>query len=344
LRIVEIVVNNNQSGVVFLELSALLLPGVIGMILPFAAFAATVFVINRLYGESELVVMMAAGRSNLALARPVLIFGLLVMLATGALTAVVSPLATEQLRQRTADLRAEVTNALMQGGRFITPQTGVTVFVREANRDGSMLDVFVHDQRDPSERVTYNARQAQLVREGDEAQIIMVNGTSQTYTISERALTVLDFERLTYDLGVIVRPTDNRRRKPTEFYVWENLNPPEELRDGNEKRYASYIAEGHDQISAPLYALVMPLVALAGLLAGSYRRVGLGARIGAVVGVALLGRVMGLAAKAQVGGDISLWPTMYAVPAIIALGALAVLMLSTYAPKARPRALPTGAA
>ncbi|MEL6583830.1 MAG: LptF/LptG family permease [Pseudomonadota bacterium] len=325
LRIVEIVVRNNQSGLVFLELSALLLPGVIATIIPLAALAATIFVINRLYGESELVVMMAAGRSNIALARPVLAFGVLMMLASGALTTTLSPMATEELRQRTADLRAEVTNALLQGGRFINPQQGITVFVREASRDGTMLDVFIHDQRSREERVTYTAQQARLVRSGEAAQIVMVNGTTQTYDTANRTLTVLDFERVIYDLGVIVRPTDNRRRNPTEFPAWENVAMDLETFDQNPRRFGSFIAEGHDQFSAPLYALVLPLIALAGLLSGSYRRLGLAARIAAVIFVAVLGRIAGFSAKAQVTGNADLWPLLYAVP--IALGLAATLVL-----------------
>ncbi|MEL7173469.1 MAG: LptF/LptG family permease [Pseudomonadota bacterium] len=74
LRVIETVVNNGQSALVFLEFTALLLPRVMTVVLPVAAFAATLYAINRLFGDSEIVVMFAAGISGLALLRPVLMF------------------------------------------------------------------------------------------------------------------------------------------------------------------------------------------------------------------------------------------------------------------------------
>jgi hypothetical protein len=72
-------IGDGQSALVFLEFSILTLPNAIRLVLPIAAFAATVYVVNRLMQESELVVMQATGFSAFRLARPVLYFGLTVM-------------------------------------------------------------------------------------------------------------------------------------------------------------------------------------------------------------------------------------------------------------------------
>ena len=68
-------IGDGQSSLVFLEFSLLTLPFVIRLVLPISAFAATVYVTNRLTSESELVVMQATGFSAFRLARPVLYFG-----------------------------------------------------------------------------------------------------------------------------------------------------------------------------------------------------------------------------------------------------------------------------
>jgi len=62
-------IGEGHSLWVFLEISALTLPGVIAIVLPLSAFAGTVFVVNRLTQESELVVMQATGFSPFRLAR-----------------------------------------------------------------------------------------------------------------------------------------------------------------------------------------------------------------------------------------------------------------------------------
>ena len=71
-------IGDGQTALVFLEFSVLTLPNVISLVLPIAAFAAAVFVANRLTQDSEMVVMQATGFSSFRLARPVLIFGLIV--------------------------------------------------------------------------------------------------------------------------------------------------------------------------------------------------------------------------------------------------------------------------
>ena len=81
-------IGDGQTALVFLEFSVLTLPNVIRVVLPIAAFAAAVFVANRLTQDSEMVVMQATGFSSFRLARPVLIFGLFV--AAGLLAFTIS--------------------------------------------------------------------------------------------------------------------------------------------------------------------------------------------------------------------------------------------------------------
>ncbi|MEO1950825.1 LptF/LptG family permease, partial [Thioclava sp.] len=70
-------ISDGQTATVVLEFTALTLPYVIRIVLPVAAFAATIYAFNRLDQDSELVVMRATGTSNWRLARPVLVFGLI---------------------------------------------------------------------------------------------------------------------------------------------------------------------------------------------------------------------------------------------------------------------------
>lgn len=335
LRIVDIVVNNNQSGAVFLELSALLFPGVIAVVLPIAIFAATLFTVNRLYAESEMVVMMAAGRANRSFAVPILMLGSMVAVATLILTAYLSPLATTQLRERTAELRAELTNSILQGGRFITARSGVTIFIREATRTGEMSGIFIHDTRLAGTRVTYSAQAAQLIRNGDDAQLVMFDGTTQRRDTGSQAFSVLDFDRLAYDLGSIVDSTEGRTRRSTEFFLPTLLNPPDELWNGNDRFYRSLIVEGHDQLSSPLYAIAMPLLGLAVMMIGGFKRRGFGMRLTAAVVVVIGVRLSGVSMKSLASADLTLIPMMYAPPLAAIAGAFLILAFTDSGRRAR---------
>ena len=82
----DMLISDGQSATVFLEFTALTLPNVIRVVLPIAAFVASVYTTNRLSSESELVVVQSMGFSGFRLARPVLMFGLIVFLLTSVLS------------------------------------------------------------------------------------------------------------------------------------------------------------------------------------------------------------------------------------------------------------------
>ena len=100
-------IGDGQSALVFVEFSLLTLPNVIRLVLPVSSFAAAVYVANRLMGDSELVVMQATGFSSFRLARPVLWFGLIVMLMMSALTHALVPASRAALSERSARKRAK---------------------------------------------------------------------------------------------------------------------------------------------------------------------------------------------------------------------------------------------
>src|ERR1700758_4761449 len=85
LRFVEMVVNRGLSLLVFLELTGLLVPSFIAVILPITTFVVIQFIYQRLAGDRELTVMRGAGLSNFALARPALTIAVLAMIAGYAL-------------------------------------------------------------------------------------------------------------------------------------------------------------------------------------------------------------------------------------------------------------------
>ena len=65
LRFVELVVNRGLSLRVFLQLTGLLIPNFVAVILPITTFVVVQFIYQRLAGDRELTVMRAAGLSPL---------------------------------------------------------------------------------------------------------------------------------------------------------------------------------------------------------------------------------------------------------------------------------------
>jgi lipopolysaccharide export system permease protein len=179
-------IGDGQSALVFLEFSILTLPNAIRLVLPVAAFAAAVYVTNRLMQESELVVMQATGFSAFRLARPVVYFGLCVMAMQLILANVLVPASQRMLGERSAEISENVTARFLNAGQFMHPSKGITLYIREISPTGELLDLFLSDERAEGVRAVHAARKAFLVR-GDKApKLVMVDGSTQTLTRADQ--------------------------------------------------------------------------------------------------------------------------------------------------------------
>ena len=336
LRVVDTVVNNGQGARVFLEFTMLLLPLVLAIVLQLAALAATIYAVHRMMVESELVAAFASGVSRLRAARPIAVFGLLLAALLAFDTIYLMPNSARVMRDRVAEVRGDVAAGLIRDGRFLHPAKGLTVYIREISSDGRMLGVMVQDARDGDSPVTYTAKQGFLTTASGSPTLAMFDGVAQRFEEGQR-LSLLRFDSFTYDLTEFVNSDKNRNRKPSERFFWELISPDPDLASTPRQR-AKWIAEGHEQLSAPLYGLALPLVAAATLFGASFSRRGFAGRVAMAL---LLGaglRVLGIAAKSAATGSAALWPLMYAPPLLGIALAFWALRRTTLPRRRRPDA------
>jgi lipopolysaccharide export system permease protein len=309
-------IGEGHSIWVFLEISALSLPGVIAIVLPLSAFAGTVFVVNRLTQESELVVMQATGFSPFRLARPVMIFGILVTVPMAILFNFLVPASRGILNEEEAALSQNVAARFLHEGRFLHPSEGVTLFIREITPQSQLLGLFIMDERNPQERVTYIAKSAVLVRTETNPKLLMFEGSLQRLS-SEGRLSVTRFDDLSYD--VVLSDTTNKsvRRAIATMNSIELFTLGRALVDTPDQRSAGVIArELHMRLSQPLFGIGAALIGFSTLLLGAYSRFGLWKQI--IVAILLMVSVHLISTQtlAAVSRDNSLWPILYIAPIV----------------------------
>ncbi len=326
LSLIETIVNNAQSGYVFLELSVLLMPMALSIVLPVAAFGATLYAVNRMFSDSEIVVMFATGFSWTALLRPVLMFAALVTLVTWGLTLLVIPGAQRELKTRVAEIKGDIVSAFLREGTFQSPTDGVTVYLRGLGRPGELLGVFVHDERDPDETATYTAERAVLVTDEDGTRIVMFDGILQlAHGGASDALALLRFEQFAYDLTQFTGSADDRRRKPSEYYLPTLLTVTGAEAERLGRPLGAYRAEAHEALSGPLYGLSFALIAVAFVVGPGFRRQGFLGRVVGATAVAAALRITGLGMKGVVTGTATFWPALYLPPLVGVILALWLL-------------------
>ena len=75
LQMLDLLINRQQSAGTYAAMTIYVMPSLLTIILPFALFCACLYTLNRLSGDSELIVMSSAGVSPWAMAKPMLIIG-----------------------------------------------------------------------------------------------------------------------------------------------------------------------------------------------------------------------------------------------------------------------------
>ena len=265
---------DGQSAGVFLEFTALSLPAVIRLALPLAAFAASVYVTNRMATESELVVVQATGYSAFRLARPVLYFGLIVAGMMLVLMHYLVPLSSAQLNQRQAEIAQNFTARLLTEGQFMEPADGITVYIREITPEGELRDIFLSDIRDENTHLTYTASKAYLIRTEGDTQLVMLDGLAQTLRTSDQRLFTTSFEDFAYNIGSLMAVSERKGRSSRELMTWELLRPTPALEQETGRSAARLISEGHDRFGQALMGTVGALLGFAALLVGGFSRFG----------------------------------------------------------------------
>ena len=324
VRLIDTVLNSGQSLWRLIEFSLLVLPRVLTLVVPISAFAATIFVLNKLYTEAELIVMMMSGQGPFALARPVLLFGAAICAVTLVLTHFVAPIGERNLIENRAEIRSEIANSLIREGRFLHPIDGLTLFIEDTSTDGQMIGMFLQDDRSPDRPVTYTAEEAVFLRDGDVAQLVMRRGIALTYNAQRALLGRVQFDSFSFDLSALVAPGKSRPIRADSLPTPVLLDPGEKIRARASYNAGDFVATAHERFVLAFNALVLPALALGVMLTGGYQRRGFGQRIMLTVVVGILVIVFGVLAKSLVLGNPAIWPISY-VPVLI--GALATLVL-----------------
>jgi lipopolysaccharide export system permease protein len=319
LRFIDTIINHGLPFDLALWFLALMLPSLATLVLPVALLLSVVFVYYKLTVDSELVVLRATGLSHLALARPAMIAGVATMAACYALTLYLLPASYRAFKDLQYTIRNNYAQVLLQAGVFTDLGSGLTVYVRARDGDGSLRGVLVHDTRDREKPITYTAARGILYGGPTGPQIVMENGSYQETSGRTGAVSILNFDHAAIALSDLMGTTDERYREPQERFVGELLRSSRSLPEAERQRLA---AEGHQRLASPLYTLAFAAVAVAVLLAGGSGPRGRWQRVALAIGLCSGLQILSLLLLSAATRSAAAVPAMYAVPLLAAAAGL----------------------
>ncbi len=325
-------IGDGQSSLVFLEFSLLTLPFIIQLVMPISAFAATVYVTNRLTSESELVVMQATGFSAFRLARPVLYFGVIVAMMMMVLMHVLVPISRTMMADRSAEISENVTARFLTEGQFTHPASGITLYIREITENGELLDIFLADDRAEKTRTTYTARRAFLVKGTDGPKLVMFDGMAQSVARDGARLAVTRFADFAYDLADLITGTVRTGRGVDELATRELLHPSAAVMTETGKSRSALLFEGNNRFGQPMLATAAALIGFSALLLGAFSRFGLWRQILFAIVLLIVVQTVNTVVAAAGKQDDKGWVLAY-VPALFGICIAAGLLWLSQRPR-----------
>ncbi len=305
LRFIDFIVNRGVSALTFLQLTALMVPSLLFVVMPFALFVATLFTYNRLNSDSELVVLKSAGLSRMQLTKPILLVGGVAVIVAYFISLYALPVTYRKFKEMQIFLRDNYASMLLQEEVFNTPVRGLTVFIRERDSKGNLGGILVHDNRDANNPVTMMAQRGKLTQTESGPSFLLYNGNRQE--MRDGRLSFLKFDSYNVDLSFYTQQSQKRRLRPEEFFILDLFAQAKKEPDRANELYA----EAHHRITWPLYNMALALFAAAVLLSGQFNRRGQWRRIVGSVLVALAMVATGLSLQNIISRHVMLIPLLY---------------------------------
>lgn len=325
LRFIKFILNRGLPIETFLELTILLLPSFFLVTLPVALFLATMFALNKMTNDRELIVMRSTGLSDLGLAWPIAVLGVIAVGIGYFLSLYLMPVSFRHFKDLQIEIRENVSAGLVQEGAFSSLGKNLTIYVRDRTGD-NVYGILVQDDRQPDKQFTMMAERGVITSGPNGPRVVMFDGNRQELDRKSGKLSLLYFKSYSFDFAV--RKAHKRVwREPNERFLPALLSPDD---SGHDRFYRKkLIASGHNRIVTPLYGLTMPLIALVAMLIGQFNKRGQAMRIvfGITAAAALQGVAMGLfSASAKL---LELVPLVYLNAILPAVAALFLLSRRT---------------
>jgi lipopolysaccharide export system permease protein len=330
LRQLELMTTQGQDALRFLAMTALAIPSMMALIAPIALLIATIHVLNRLNGDSELIVMTAGGMPAWSLLKPLTLLALLTALGVSSVNHMAGPWAQRRLNELAIQVRTDLMAQIIQPWRFTSPEPKLTVHIRDRAPNGELLGLLMHDARDPKQIVTYLAERARIIKQGGQAYLRMDKGHIVRRLENEKSPQIIVFDRYAVDANQLEQRTDQTNiMRPRQRYTTELVSP-----DPNDPIYktnpGSYAAELHERLASPLYAFAFVLLVVAFMGQAQTTRTSRTQAVIAAFAVAVLSRILGITCANMVVVRPAAAPLLYAVPAAAALLAAVAIQWHMY--------------
>jgi lipopolysaccharide export system permease protein len=250
----------------FLGLSAMMIPFIVSIIMPFVLFVTALFVYNKMIGDSEMTACAATGMSPWRVARPAVVLGAVLTAVHLVLAVVIIPPTQGKFYDTQWEMRYGLAHLKLQESVFTKMANGLVVYVSGV-ADHDLSDLMLSDTRNKNQETVIMARRGKLINTDSGISILMDNGSVQVMG-NVSAIGTFD----TYSMDMNLETATNNyltrvRRLPSGDMA-------RQLMANNRHENSSLLSEAANRFLMPIMDMVLLLICLVALLRGSMLRRG----------------------------------------------------------------------
>jgi LPS export ABC transporter permease LptF/LPS export ABC transporter permease LptG len=315
-----------------------LLPQALSITIPMALLIGTLIALGRLSGDREMVALEACGVSLGRLLRPLLVFAVLAMGATGYVIIVALPAANQAFREITFRLVQTMAESDVKPRIFFQDFPNVVIYARDVQPGVGWTNVVVADNSAADEPKVYLAKRGRILIDADRksVQMVLEDSTSHSvkpsepdrYSLLQSRQTIISIDPNS------VFPREGPTKGDPEMTIAELKVRMAELQQEGKFPH-NQIMYWQQKFSIPVACLVFSLVALG--LGVSHRRDGKMASLVLGVGVVfvyylLMYGAQGVA-KAEVLPGWFAWLAMWVPNVVVGIWGIALITRRMISPE-----------
>lgn len=313
----ELIQDSQQSLGMYLKIVGLGAPKILSLLIPIAVFAATVWSLNRIHRDAEIMVVQATGMTHWQVASPVLRLALLVAVGHLAINLWVQPASQQGMRDSLNAVRTDLATSLLRPGEF-TSSDSLTLYARD-RQGGDLLGIVISDTGSEDGAVDYLAQTGQFYSVDGQPALMLQDGRRYERDITGE-LSILEFDQYILDLTAYLDDDIETVLKASDRYLPQLLRIDEtNYVDANAKE--QFLAEANNRLTTPLLSIALALLAIVTVLGGDYNRQGYLVRIAKASAIAGLVITLHVAAHASAESSRSFNLVQWLIP----LGVIAII-------------------
>lgn len=146
-KFADIFFNINIPAELVWQLTVALFPNVIAFTCPMAMLVGTIIGLSKMQGDSELISIRVAGVSNIQIAIPIMILGLILSVFAFVVNLKGVPLAASLVRNVALQTAIKKLESPIEPGVFNTEVAGYTIYVKDGDiENGRWKDIFIYSE------------------------------------------------------------------------------------------------------------------------------------------------------------------------------------------------------